>query len=129
MFFFLIFLIQSKTHVHVTNILLGNWIVEHNFIGSNENDSYSNFFNITFTKIDDNTLITQSTRDSDSVYKLTFHEGGLFDLINDSTSDEIAEFEFFHPLFPHASSNGSWKKDSIFIAELISDTSIQFGEL
>lgn len=127
MIFLLIFFTTARTHVHVSKILLGNWTVDHNIIHSDSNELQTNSFNISFLKLDDTTLITKSSCKNDTVYKLIFHEGGVFDIVDDNTSDEIAEIEFFHPLFPHASANGCWKRDSIFVGELISDTSMSLS--
>ena len=127
MIFIFVYLLQAKTHVHVTKMLLGNWIVEHTFINSEKNESILNTFNVSFTNSDDTTLIAHSTRKDDPEYRLVFHEGGVFELYKDNSDDEIAEFEFFHQLFPHASASGSWDHDSIFIGELISDTSMSLS--
>lgn len=127
MIFLFIYLLQARTHVHVTKILLGNWIVEHNLIKSDKNGSDFDQFNVTFSKTDDNTLMAYSTRQSDPAYRLEFHEGGVFEMYDENSGDEIAEFEFFHQLFPHASASGSWGRDSIFIGELISDNSMSLS--
>ena len=108
-------------------MLLGNWIIEHNLINSYSNESSIETFNVTFSKLDDSTIVAHTTRSNDQVYRLVLHEGGVFELFDENDDDEIAEFEFFHQLFPHASASGSWKNDSIFIGELISDNSMSLS--
>ncbi|OHT01679.1 hypothetical protein TRFO_31419 [Tritrichomonas foetus] len=48
-------------------------------------------------------------------------------MINPETNEKIAEFEFFHPLFPHITATGIWKNNSIYVAELISFTSMSLS--
>ena len=108
-------------------MLIGTWLIDSTTVFEGETNSILNNFNVTFTKGENENIVNAAAEDINFFGILNFHNKGYFELHNSESNEKIAEFEFFHPLFPHITASGNWKNNSIYVAELVSFTSMSLS--
>lgn len=123
MLFLLIAGIQARTHLHVNEILIGNWTVNKLKVQNKSQNPSEEIVNLEFIKHKENQIGIMLNNE---YLTIIFESKGFFEIF-DQSGNKIAEMDFSHPLFPHATSSGMWNKSSTFIAELISTSSMKLS--
>ena len=125
---FLVFAAAGFTHVNVMNVLEGSWGVAYKLFEDGSTEPICANRTLALESAGSKMLrgTFHGNHTDDYVFTLNFENKGVF-VMTDEAKRQVAEFEFFTPIFPHLTASGAWFDDCVFSAHVISSTSAQIS--